>query len=174
MRIALKFKTVKTLSNVYRHTPEAIGHTVRILLPCTRPVQLLTGCGGSGRGSRLRSFYCLGLRGRLPRCTGRELGTLPCSVIIIGFKRETRIVQPVLGLGIQSGSVPLGADTRRSLERLAGIAHGLHRHCYTPRKNEHTPDYKAAQRFFHESTLAAARSAVKLVDGATITHLVFC
>ena len=119
-------------------------------------------------------LYGLGLRGRLPGRPGCEVGTLPGTVVIIGFKRETRIIQPMLGLGIQSGGVSLGVHARRSLECLAGIAHGLHWHGHTPRKNEHAPDYKAEQRFFHESTLAAARSAVKQIDGATITHLVSC
>ena len=81
---------------------------------------------------------CPGLGGGLTGRPGREFGTMLRTVVVVGLEREARIVEPMLGLGIQSRGITLGAGIGRGLKRLAGIAHGLHRHGHATRKNEHT------------------------------------
>ena len=74
----------------------------------------------------------------------------------------------MLGFGIQGRGITLGTSLARRLKRLAGVTHGLHRHGRTARNGEHSTDDETDKHLFHESTLAAASTAVKQVDGATI------
>lgn len=99
------------------------------------------------------------------------MGAVAGAVVIIGFERKTGIVQPVLGLGIQRGGITLCTGLGCSLKRLAGVTHRLYRHRGAAREGKHPTHYENQQCLLHESTLAAARAAVKQIDGATITVL---